>query len=337
MLSRESSFLFNNMIFVGIAATVLLLTTFPMLSEAATGRKVTMGPPIFNLVNIPWALALLLLVGIGPLIAWRKATPRATCAVTSSSRACSDCGCLIALLFARRSGLPGGPGGVLRSLGGLDVVGVLDQLRRRSTPPMTFALGAFVMATVVLEFYRGTRVRHHNRGEITWRSPLGRLVWRNKRRYGGYIVHVGVVVIFIGIAASSAYQQEAVRLMQPGEMIAVDNYYMRYERLHLEAVDDHLSTVLEVSVFDRASGELLAVLYPEQRFHPNMLFGDLRDGFLTAKRLGETGSENYTAAVAAVYNRDRPVGAAGGPRGQDAFDRGGHPLLDLSAVALAPR
>ena len=74
VLSRESTFLFNNMILVGIAATVLLLTTFPILSEAVTGRKVTMGPPIFNMVNIPWALILLALAGVGPLIAWRKAT-----------------------------------------------------------------------------------------------------------------------------------------------------------------------------------------------------------------------------------------------------------------------
>src|SRR5262249_15875375 len=74
VLSREASFLFNNMMLVGIAATVLLLTTFPLISEAATGRQATMGPPIFNLVNIPWALALLFLVGVGPLIAWRKAT-----------------------------------------------------------------------------------------------------------------------------------------------------------------------------------------------------------------------------------------------------------------------
>src|SRR4029450_8520989 len=74
VLSREASFLFNNMVLVGIAATVLFLTTFPLISEAATGRKVTMGPPIFNIVNIPWALVLLFLIGVGPLIAWRKAT-----------------------------------------------------------------------------------------------------------------------------------------------------------------------------------------------------------------------------------------------------------------------
>ena len=74
LLSRESSFVFNNLILVGIAATVLLLTTFPLLSETFTGRKVTMGPPIFNTVNVPWALFLLFLAGVGPLIAWRKAS-----------------------------------------------------------------------------------------------------------------------------------------------------------------------------------------------------------------------------------------------------------------------
>jgi cytochrome c biogenesis factor len=84
-------------------------------------------------------------------------------------------------------------------------------------------------------------------------------------------------------------------------MVAVDDYYMRYEGYHLEAVDDHVAAVTEVSVFDRDSGDLLAVLRPEQRFHPNMLFGDLREAFLAAKQLGESGSEDYAAAVAQVY------------------------------------
>jgi cytochrome c-type biogenesis protein CcmF len=298
VLSRESSFLFNNMIFVGIAATVLLLTTFPMLSEMATGRKVTMGPPIFNLVNIPWAIVLLLLTGVGPLIAWRKAT------ATNFRRNFLVPGLiglwtLLALLFLDFRAYLAAIGGAFRALGSVDVVAALDRVKA-FYPALTFAIGAFVVATVILEFHRGVRVRRRNRGESV-PVALGRLLWRNKRRFGGYIVHVGVVLMFIGIAASSAYQKEAVRMMNPGEMIAVDDYYMRYEGYSLEAIDDHVATVIEVSLFDRRDGELLAVLRPEQRFHPNMLFEDLRHAFLSAKQLGENGSEDYESSVTQVY------------------------------------
>jgi cytochrome c-type biogenesis protein CcmF len=165
---------------------------------------------------------------------------------------------------------------------------------------LTFSAGAFVVATVLLEFQRGARVRRRQRGE---RLPLAlaRLVWRNKRRFGGYVVHVGVVLVFIGIAGSSAYKKEAVHMMSPGQMVAVDDYYMRYEDYRLEAVDDYLAAVAEISVFDRRGGDPLARLQPEQRYHPNMIFGDLRQAFLAAKRSGANGPADHDAAVARVY------------------------------------
>jgi cytochrome c-type biogenesis protein CcmF len=297
VLSRESSFLFNNMIFVGIAATVLLLTTFPMLSELATGRKVTMGPPIFNLVNVPWALALLLLVGIGPLVAWRKASA-ANLKRSFTFPGLTGVWVLLALLILDLRAYGAALGGTARALGSLDVAAALDEFKA-FYPALTFAISAFVLATVVLEFHRGVRVRR-SRGE-SFAVALGRLVWRNKRRYGGYVVHVGVVVIFIGIAASSAYQQEVVRQLHPGETMVVDDYYLRYEGHRLVAEDDHLGTITEVSVFDSRTGDALATLYPEQRYHPNMLFAELREAFVIAKRLGQEGSPDYARAVEAVY------------------------------------
>jgi cytochrome c-type biogenesis protein CcmF len=299
VLSRESSFLFNNLIFVGIAATVLLLTTFPMLSELVTGRKVTMGPPIFNLVNVPWAIVLLLLVGIGPLIAWRKATSR------NLRRNFLGTG-LVGLWVLLAMGLWDGPWVYLEALRGfgraartLDVAGFFEQAQT-FYPALTVGIGAFVLATVALEFYRGIRVRVVNHAE----SPpvaLGRLLWRNKRRFGGYIVHVGVVVIFIGIAGSSAHQQETVRLLGPGEYLAIDDYLLRYEGYRLAAQDDHVAAVTRLTLFDARSGDTLGVLEPEQRFHPNMLFPDLREAFLRAKELGERNDPGYEAAVAEVY------------------------------------
>jgi cytochrome c-type biogenesis protein CcmF len=298
MISRESSFLCNNLIFVGIAATVLLLTTFPMLSEMATGQKVTMGPPIFNLVNVPWALVLLALTGVGPLIAWRKATS------TNLKRNFLFPGLLglwslIGFLFLDARAYLDALRGMLGAIASLDVAGALDHFKAYY-PALTFAISVFVVATVMLEFFRGVRVRRRNRGE-SLPVAFGRLLWSNKRRYGGYIVHVGVVLIFVGIAASSAYQHEVVRMMKPGEMLTVDDYHMRYEGYRLEAVDDHVSSVTEVSVFDRHSGELLAHLRPEQRYHPNMIFPDLREAFLRAKGMASGGEEAYAAAVADVY------------------------------------
>jgi len=240
---------------------------------------------------------LLFLTGVGPLIAWRKATA-ANLKRNFVVPTLVGVWVLLALLFVDLRAYITGFKGVLNALGGLDVVEALDRLKT-FYPALTFGVAAFVTATVVLEFWRGTRVRR-SRGESV-PVALGRLVWRNKRRFGGYIVHIGVVVIFIGIAASSAYQKEVVRMLTPGEMLAVDSYYMRYDGYRLEAVDDHIGAITEVSVFDRSSGEMLGTLEAEQRYHPNMLFPDLRAAFRTAKQLGADGSADYQAAVAGIY------------------------------------
>jgi cytochrome c-type biogenesis protein CcmF len=298
VVSRESSFLFNNMIFVGLAATVLLLTTFPMISEAATGRKVTMGPPIFNLVNIPWALALLALTGIGPLIAWRKASSQ-NLRRNLLFPSLLGLWCLLAyILRSPREHLAAlrGVGSALRTG---DVAGVLDSFVG-FYPAITFGIGAFVLAGIGLEFYRGVRVRLHNHKE-SLPTAMGRMMWRNKRRWGGYVVHIGIVLIFLGVAGSSAYQQEAVQQLKPGEFLAVDSYLMRYEGFRLEAVDDHIGSITELSVFDRSSGKLLGVIEPAQRLHPNMVSADLRDAFIRAKRLGAEGSPEYQRAVAGLF------------------------------------
>ncbi len=299
VLSREASFLFNNMIFVGIAATVLLLTTFPMISEFVTGRKVTMGPPIFNLVNIPWAIALLFLAGVGPLIAWRKATAKNLRRnfVMPGIVGVWFCLAMIAWGFADHRAAVAG---MFSALGAFDVAGFLDHIKT-FYPALTIGTGAFVLATVVLEFYRGARVRMHNYKEGL-ALATSRLVWRNKRRWGGYIVHVGIVVIFFGIAGSAAYQKETVRMLDPGEFLAVDDYMMRYEGFRLTAEDDHIGALTEVTVFDRRSGEMLGTLEPEQRFHPNMMFEELKLAFRESKRLGREGSESYQQSVAGLFD-----------------------------------
>ena len=298
VLSRESSFLFNNMIFVGIAATVLLLTTFPMLSEAATNQKVTMGPEIFNLVNVPWALALLLLMGWGPLVAWRKATRK------NLERNFVVPGLLglwvfLAFLVSDVAGHIGALRGSLRTLAGLDLRGFLDQVKD-FYPAITFGLGAFVIGTVGLEFWRGARVRMRRDGENPL-TAVWRMTSRDKRRYGGYVVHVGMVLVFFGVAISSAYRYETSQALFPGQFLEAEGYWMRYDGYRLEAVDDHLGAVTEISLFDAATGQPLGHLEAEQRFHPQMLIPELKQNFLQVKQLYAEDSDRAPAAIRALY------------------------------------
>ena len=296
VLSRESSFLFNNMVLVGIAATVLLLTTFPLISQAVVNRRVTMGPPIFNLVNIPWALVLLFLVGVGPLIAWRKATAEN---LRRNFVVPGLVGLWTLVLFLALEGRAGtaAAGTVLRSLVHADFGAMFDALKT-FYPPLCFGLAAFVLATVTLEFGRGTRARMRQYGENP-AVALGLLVWRNKRRWGGYVVHVGFVIVCIGVAASSAYRKEKVELVAPKGTLKLDGYAMLYDGYRLEAIDDYIAAVTEISIWQ--DGRFVARLEAEQRSHPNMLFPDLRAAFLRAKGLRGGDPAAYHDAVAGLY------------------------------------
>jgi cytochrome c-type biogenesis protein CcmF len=195
MVSREASFLFNNLLFIGIAFSVLWGTLFPILSEAVQGTKVTVGPPFFNQVNVPLGLALLALTGIGPLIAWRRASPANV---------------------RRQFAVPG----AAAMLAGLVL---LVGRMRDPWALVAFLLGAFVFATVVQEFWRGIRARHRQYAEA---YPLAavRLVGRNRRRYGGYIVHVGIVVLFVAFAGM-AFKTETQATLRPGESASLRSPY----------------------------------------------------------------------------------------------------------------
>jgi cytochrome c-type biogenesis protein CcmF len=172
---------------VGIAFSVLWGTLFPILSEAVQGTKVTVGPPFFNQVNVPLGLALLALTGIGPLIAWRRAS----------------------LSNVQRQFAMPAAAAVLAGLG-LLVAGMRDYYAL-----LAFVLGAFVFATVVQEYWRGTRARHRQYGE-GYALAAVRLIGRNRRRYGGYIVHVGMVILFIAFAGM-AFKTETQATLRPGE------------------------------------------------------------------------------------------------------------------------
>jgi len=234
-LSRESSFLYNNLILVGIMFATLWGTLFPIISEAARGVKITVGPPFFNKVNTPFGLALLALTGLCPLLAWRKTTFNN---------------------LKRNFLLPG----LLSVAGGISffLAGI-----RQVYPLLSFTLALFVLLSIGLEFSRGAKARKKARGEHLVKA-LWMLVNKNKRRYRGYIVHVGIVLIFIGITGS-AFKVEKQATVQQGESFTVKDYTLRYDSISSYPTANKEVYAANLSIFN--SGSKIAVLTPEKNFH----------------------------------------------------------------------
>jgi cytochrome c-type biogenesis protein CcmF len=203
LVSREATFLYNNLLLVALCLTVLWGVVFPLVSEAVRGTTLTIGPPYFNFFLRVFGLPLLLLMGIGPLVAWRRASLR------SLGRA-----------FAWPFGVSLLVGAALLALGaGSSIPGLL-----------AYTFSAFVLASIVLEFGRGTRARKAL-GARTWPGAFSSLVAQNRRRYGGYVVHASIVLLAIGIAGSSAYQTVREVEARPGQAFAVGDYTLGYRTL----------------------------------------------------------------------------------------------------------
>ncbi|MHB8658074.1 MAG: heme lyase CcmF/NrfE family subunit [Solirubrobacteraceae bacterium] len=203
LLSREAVFLFQNLVLVAMVAVIFWVTFFPLISEAVTGTKVSVGPPAFRPFIVPLALILVLLAGIGPLIAWRRVS---------------------AANLGRNFTLP-----VLAGVLTLVVVWIGTNAGSRPFAMIMFALGAFVIAGVVQELVRGTAARRATTHD-TWPVALLGLVRRNRRRYGGYTAHAGLAVLLIGVAASSSFQHSHDVTLKPGQSTHVDGYTITYVR-----------------------------------------------------------------------------------------------------------
>ncbi|HEX3910261.1 MAG TPA: cytochrome c-type biogenesis CcmF C-terminal domain-containing protein [Solirubrobacteraceae bacterium] len=202
LLSRESMFLANNVVLVGLCFVIFWGTYFPLISEAFTGNEASVGPPWFDRYTVPLALILVLLSGIGPVIAWRRAT----------------------FANARRNFLAPLAAGLL-TLVALLAAGVTQK-------PLAIAMfccAAFVLGSVGQEFFRGVRARRAMAGEAVPVALLA-LVRRNRRRYGGYVVHIGIAVLFVGVAASSSFQHAVEQRLSPGSSAHVGKYTVRYVR-----------------------------------------------------------------------------------------------------------
>src|SRR5579875_3243545 len=234
VISRESGFLFNNWILLAAVLAVLWGTIFPIISKAVENQTVTVGPPFFNKVMVPIGLLLLFLTGAGPLLAWRKTS------FQSIKR-----NFVAPLIFA-------GIVGVILFFAGV----------RHLYTWMSLFLCAFVAASIIGEFYKGARTRMKSSKENFF-SAVYNLTMRNTRRYGGYVVHFGIVLIFVGLAGQ-AFRFETQGLMGPGDILRAKDYLFRCESFSSGQRANYEYERVSLAVTE--DGHALTVMHPERRF-----------------------------------------------------------------------
>jgi cytochrome c-type biogenesis protein CcmF len=232
--SREAAFLVNNWILLFCAFFVLFATMFPTISEAVTGERITVGPPFFNRWMLPIGLMLLLLTGIGPLLAWRKSS-------VSNLRYQFLWPSVVAILTAAM---------------------VLGLGIRVWSSGLCFVFSGFVLGTVWQEIYRGAVIRRKSTGTDLLTATIG-LIGRSRRRYGGYIVHVGIVLMFLGFAGQGFKQSEQV-LLKPGQQTTVGDYTVRMDALRVTNDDQKQMVTGHLTVIDR--GKEIGKMYPARWF-----------------------------------------------------------------------
>ena len=234
--SRETAFLLNNWVLLGMLFAVFWGTVFPLVSEALTDEQITVGPPFFNQVTIPIGLVLLLLTGAGPLFAWRRTSSESLRKnfirpVTAGALSC----------------------GVFFALGVRDPYVVLS-----------FGLCVFVLVALTSEFHAGARARMHSTGE-SYPMALYRLCAKNRRRYGGYLTHLGLVLLFAGFTGK-AFTQETEVVLDQGASRQVGEYQMTFASLAF-AENPNYSTTAAALALHRGD-QFLGTLLPERRYYP---------------------------------------------------------------------
>ncbi|MDO8213655.1 heme lyase CcmF/NrfE family subunit [Conexibacter sp. CPCC 206217] len=269
LLSREAAFILQNILLVGLCFVIFWGTFFPLISEAVTGTKASVGPPWFDRYVTPIAFVLVALIGIGPLISWRRAT---------------------AANLRRNFVFPIGAG-VVTLIALLFVSGATEQPKA-----LVFAsLVAFVLAGVGQELFRGMRARQAMSSEI---APLAliSLVRRNRRRYGGYTVHAGFAILLFGVAISSSFAHSKDVALRPGQSAKIDGFDVRYQRAYSRALPEKIvfGAVLDVS----KQGKHVATLRTTRGFYPSQ---DPSLGILGRFFQGEAESE---VGLRAGFGRD---------------------------------
>jgi cytochrome c-type biogenesis protein CcmF len=240
LASREAIFLVNNLLLLGLTAVIFWGTFFPLISEAITGSRSSLGSPWFDRYTAPLAILLVLFTGIGPLLAWRRVSAGA---------------------LWRLVRWPLGAAAVVT----LGLIVLTDALSRPAVLPL-FACASFALAALLQEFIRGAAARRAVGGG-SWPAALMTTVARNRRRYGGYVVHAGIVILLIGAAAASSFQTSSDLRLRPGDSAAVEDYTVTYERptTSIDPIEQRLTfgAVLDV---DR-DGRQFATLHPARNYY----------------------------------------------------------------------
>jgi cytochrome c-type biogenesis protein CcmF len=277
IVSRESTFLLNNLFLLAATFTVFFGTVFPLLSEAVRGVKVSVGAPFFNLVNIPVFLALLFLMGVGPLIAWRHASAE----------------------NLKRNFLKPVLAGIVAAavlrLFGVGNVLVLAAM----------ALVIFVAGTVVLDYARAVRARRRS-GE-TWGAATWGLLLRQNRRYGGFIVHLGILVVALGVAGSQAWSVQTETTLEKGQSVELAGYRVRFDGLKASEESNHGKVTGTFSVTSGRDWDVR--LHPGRKFYPQeqtpIAAVDYRLGFIEDVYLvlGDFARDGSQATIKLQINR----------------------------------
>jgi cytochrome c-type biogenesis protein CcmF len=235
IVSRESAFLLNNVFLVAAAFTVFFGTVFPLLSEAVRGVKVSVGAPFFNQVNVPLFLSLVFLMGVGPLIAWRRAS----------------------LESLKRNFLWPVALGIVAAAAAF-ALGVRSLLAA-----LTFATTVFVAVTIAVDFTRATRARLRVGESLL--PAMGGLLLRHNRRYGGFVVHLGILIIALGVMGSHAWSVQTETTLHRGESAELAGYRFRFDGLTAVEESNHFKVI---GAFTVSNGRVLGVLRPAKKFYP---------------------------------------------------------------------
>ena len=238
MLSREAAFLVNNLLLLAIAFVTLWGTVYPLISRLTSNEEITVARPFYDQVNGPLLLGLIFLMGVGPLLPWRRAN------LTSVRRA------LAAPVTA-----------------GLITVIILSVLGlRKDYALIAFGLSAFVSTGILMEWFRGTRSRHRGSGE-NYVSAFAHLIWANRPRYGGYIVHLSVIMVALGIVGTSFFNTQQDVVLAPGESTLIEDYEIVYLGTVETPKGNRTDFSSTVEVY--RDGELLDTIFPNRAFYPS--------------------------------------------------------------------
>jgi cytochrome c-type biogenesis protein CcmF len=233
-ISREAVFLYNNLLLVGLAFVVIWGTLYPVVTEIIRGDQITVGRGFFDAASAPIGVALLFLTGVGPLIPWRKASPAQ---------------------LRRRFVLP-------LLVTAVTAIPLLFTDARRSWAAFaTFLIAIFTTVCIGSEFWRGAKVRHAL-GGVSLLGALGQTVARNRRRYGGYIVHIGIVLVIVGIAASRAFLSEGTLVLRDGQTATAGGYTFTASEFVRERDDTKMSIAATIRV--TRDGQLVDTLRPKK-------------------------------------------------------------------------